>query len=137
MILVAVGLVQHGCDDAGRPRWVVTRRRPDAHLPGAWELPGGKVEPGEAPADALVRELTEELGVQVRPPSPVTFSWYRYPERSVLLLFFRTETTPDSPAPRPLEATELRLLGTEDLAALPMPPANAPLVAALATLAQE
>jgi 8-oxo-dGTP diphosphatase len=130
--LVAVGLVQHPRTPAGEPTWIVTRRPAGVHLAGAWELPGGKVAPAEAPADALSRELSEELGVTVEPPRPLTFSHHRYPQREVLLLFYWTRTTADSPAPRPLAATDLRLVTRGELMALPMPPANAPLIAALA-----
>lgn len=130
--VIAVGLVEHGRSAEQAPRFIVTRRHADAdHLAGAWELPGGKVGQGEAPADALVRELREELGVEIGAPEPLTFSWYRYPERTVLLLFFRAALRADSPEPRALQAAELRLLTRDELLALPFPPANAPLLAAL------
>lgn len=45
-------------------RWLVAKRRPDAHLGGLWEFPGGKCEPGEQPPDAAIRELREECGVE-------------------------------------------------------------------------
>ncbi len=129
--IVAVGLLQHGYLPDGRPAWVVTRRHPEAHLGGAWELPGGKVEPDETPSEALVRELAEELGVTVTPPRPLTFSHFRYEDRTLLLLFYETSTTPDSPQPRPLQSDGLRLLPLEALVQLPMPPANEPLLATL------
>ncbi|MCA9542550.1 MAG: (deoxy)nucleoside triphosphate pyrophosphohydrolase [Myxococcales bacterium] len=128
-VLVAVGLLTHGRDDRGEPRYVVTRRHEAAaHLPGCWELPGGKVGPEETPAAALVRELREELGVEVSPPEPLTFSWHAYAERTVLLLFFAAQTRPDSPAPRPLASAELRLVSRDELLELPLPPANRPLL---------
>ncbi|TNF32002.1 MAG: NUDIX domain-containing protein [Deltaproteobacteria bacterium] len=124
-------MVAHGERD-GEPTYVVTRRPADTHLGGSWELPGGKVDPGESPEEALRRELEEELGVTVGAIAPMTFSWHAYAERLVLLLFHRTATVPGSPAPRPLAATELRLVTAAELLALELPPANAPFVAALA-----
>ena len=53
--LVAVVLLRHGREEDGRPTYVVTRRRQGSHLAGAWELPGGKVEPGEPPTAAARR----------------------------------------------------------------------------------
>jgi 8-oxo-dGTP diphosphatase len=127
---IVVGLVE--VDSPEGPRFVVTRRRAGVHLAGSWELPGGKVAADETPRDALRRELHEELGVDVAHAEPITFSWYEYPERVVLLLFFHVRLTATSPSPAPLEAEALRLVDHAELLALPMPPANAPLLAALA-----
>jgi 8-oxo-dGTP diphosphatase len=130
--LVAVGLVSARRDEAGEPLYVVTRRGPDGHLPGQWELPGGKVEPGESPEAALARELAEELGVKVESASPITFSWHEYEDRRVLLLFFEVALRPSSPPPAALVATELREISRAELLALPMPQANGPFLAWLA-----
>ena len=128
---IAVGLVQHGVSDSGEPCYVVTQRRVGDHLGGCWELPGGKVEADESPATALVRELREELGVEVQTPWPITFSWHAYPDRAVLLLLFGTRTLSGSPRPRPLAAQELRLVDRATLLAMPFPAANRPLLEAL------
>lgn len=131
-LTIAVGLV--ATRDTPQ-RYVVARRPEGVHLASQWELPGGKVHAGEAPADALVRELDEELGVTVEAPRPLTFSWHAYAERTVLLLFFEARLAPESPDPRPLAASELRLVTADELVALPFPPANAPLVDLLQRLA--
>ena len=131
--LVVVGLVAHGRDRDEAPTWVVTRRGEDTHLPGAWELPGGKVEPGEQPQEALARELHEELGVTVESATPITFSWYAYPERTVLILFYDVSLSRESLAPAARVARELRLLNREELLNLQMPPANAPFMRWLET----
>ena len=122
--LVVVGLVGHGHDVDGAPLYVVTRRPQGVHLAGQWELPGGRVEDGETPEEALRRELREELGVTVEGVVPMTFVHHRYPDRDLLILFYETSTSPSSPAPAALASDELRWLTASEVAQLPMPPAN-------------
>jgi len=69
------------CDDSGRV--LIGRRRRPPELAGAWEFPGGKVEPGESEAAALVREVREELGVQIEVLARIDGQW---PVRSDLVL---------------------------------------------------
>ncbi len=70
-------------------RVLLTRRPSGTHLAGAWEFPGGKLEPGESPEEAVVRELREECGVTVEVGPCLDVTFWRYPRKNVLLLFYR------------------------------------------------
>jgi 8-oxo-dGTP diphosphatase len=71
-------------------RVLVGQRKPGGQHPLKWEFPGGKVEVDEAPEDALVRELSEELGVRARIDGEITRYEFQYPGRSrILLIFYR------------------------------------------------
>lgn len=98
-MIVAAGVV---IEDG---RVLLAQRKPGAHLAGAWELPGGKVEEGEDPREALRRELAEELGidVQVGEVIDVTFHRYEQANKQILLLFFEATRTAGSPEPRALD----------------------------------
>jgi 8-oxo-dGTP diphosphatase len=125
MLVVAAALT----DVEGR---VLVARRPEgkAHA-GLWEFPGGKVEAGETPGAALVRELHEELGIEIDPASlaPITFS--ESPGgRHLVLLLYRCRSWRGEP--RPFDAAKIRWVAVDRLAGLDMPPADQPLAAALA-----
>ena len=81
-ILVAAAVVREG------GRVLLTRRVDGAHLGGLWEFPGGKVEAGESPEDALVRECREECAIDVEVLDIVDVTFHRYPHKDVLLLFY-------------------------------------------------
>ena len=71
-------------------RILIGQRKDLGHHPLKWEFPGGKVEPGEAPDAALIRELQEELGIQARIDRELMRYEYQYPGRSrILLIFYR------------------------------------------------
>ena len=67
---------------------LLTRRMKGAHLAGLWEFPGGKVEPGEDPEDALVRECREEIALDVEVLDILEVAYHAYGEKEVLLLFY-------------------------------------------------
>jgi 8-oxo-dGTP diphosphatase len=125
MIVGAAALV------AADGRVLVQRRPAGKALAGQWEFPGGKVERGEAPVAALARELKEELGIDVAPGAcaPLAFAEGHAGERALLLLLYRVATWIGMP--QPLHAPELRWASRADLARLPMPAADRPLIAAL------
>ena len=79
-------------------RVLICRRRADQDHPGKWEFPGGKLEPGEQPAESLRRELREELGIEALVGSEITRYEYRYPGRKTIrLIFFRVSEFTGNP----------------------------------------
>ena len=84
-IVVAAAVIER----AGRV--LLTKRPAGTHLAGCWEFPGGKLRRGESPQAALVRECREETGLEVGVGRIVDVTFHRYPERDVLLLFYRCE----------------------------------------------
>ena len=105
--------------------FLVTRRQPGVHLEGMWEFPGGKIDSTETHADALQREIREELDVDVVVGDLVLATSHPYPERTVVLYFYRCEL---SGTPRALLGQEVRWVRREKLAALDFPPADEELI---------
>ena len=128
VLVVAAALV----DGDGR---VLVSQRPDGKsLAGLWEFPGGKVEPGEGPETALIRELNEELGLVVEAAclAPLTFASYAYPDLHLLMPLYICRRWQGIAQPR--ENQVLRWLRPADLRGLAMPPADAPLIPPLVDL---
>lgn len=113
-------------------RVLVQLRPAGGDMPRLWEFPGGKLERGEAPATALVRELEEELGIVVDPGdcAPLAFATGEAAGRPLLLLLYAIRSWRGAPEAR--HATALNWADAAELRDLPMPPADVPLVAALA-----
>lgn len=110
-ILVAAAVIIEG------GRVLLTQRKAGTHLAGAWEFPGGKVEPGEDPREALRRELTEELGIEAIAGEILDVTFHRYEDagKAVLLLFFEATRGAASPEPRAVDVAAFKWAGTEDL----------------------
>ena len=125
MLVVAAALT----DTEGR---VLMARRPTGKQHGGlWEFPGGKIERDETPKAALVRELREELGIEIERTTLVPIAFSESPDaRHLVLLLYRCRSWRGEP--RALDAAEIRWLAADDIAALDMPPADRPLAAALA-----
>lgn len=126
--VVAVALV----DRDGR---LLVQQRPDGKpMAGLWEFPGGKIEPGETPEIALVRELKEELGIDTETAclAPATFASEPLGDRHLLLLLFVCRKWRGMP--RALEGGALRWVRPIELHGLDMPPADRPLIGLIEAL---
>lgn len=133
-------------------RVLVSQRKPGTHLAGKWEFPGGKVQSGEDPRDALRRELDEELGIEVTVGEVVDVTFHRYDgtspacrsvvkpdgtspacrgvvkredaNKAVLLLFFDAVRVPGSRAPRAIDVAAFAWAGPDELDPARFPPAD-------------
>ena len=115
-------------------RVLLTRRPPGKPMAGLWEFPGGKVEPDERPEDALIRELKEELGIEVREAclSPLTFASHSYDDFQLLMPLWVCRRWDGFV--KPSEGQECTWVRPERLRDYPMPPADVPLVPSLVEL---
>lgn len=128
MLVAAVALID------GDGRVLVQQRPPGKPMAGLWEFPGGKVEPGETPESALVRELAEELGIAMEAAclAPAAFASEPLGERHLLLLLYVARKWSGTPAPH--HASALRWVRPLELHRLEMPPADRPLIGLLEAL---
>jgi 8-oxo-dGTP diphosphatase len=117
---------------------VLIAQRPQARpMAGLWEFPGGKVEEGERPEDAVIREMNEELGVTIREAclAPFTFASYRYPGFHLLMPLYLCRKWEGIVYPHEGQAVKwVRPRELADSANYPMPPADAPLIPMLRDL---
>ncbi|MEQ6334564.1 (deoxy)nucleoside triphosphate pyrophosphohydrolase [Sphingobium sp. MK2] len=128
LFVVAVALI----DADGRV--LLQQRPPGKAMADLWEFPGGKVEAGETPEAALVRELEEELGIHTHASclAPATFASEPLGDRHLLLLLYVCRKWEG--VPHPNHATALKWVRPAQMYALPMPPADLPLIGILEAL---
>ena len=128
LLVVAVALVD--ADD----RVLIAQRPEGKQLAGLWEFPGGKLEPGERPEDALIRELREELGIEVKAAclAPLTFASHAYSDFHLLMPLFVCRRWDSFVQSR--EGQALKWVRAKALRDYPMPPADAPLIPHLVDL---
>jgi 8-oxo-dGTP diphosphatase len=122
LLVSAVALI----DPEGRI--LLAQRPPGKSLAGLWEFPGGKVEPGETPEQALIRELKEEIGIDTWSSclAPLTFASHSYPDFHLLMPLFACRRWDGIPTPR--EGQTLAWVRPSALRDYPMPPADLPLI---------
>ena len=128
LLVVACALV-----DADR-RVLIAQRPEGKAMAGLWEFPGGKVEAGETPDAALIRELQEELGISTQTAclAPVSFASHSYDNFHLLMPLYACRKWQGQPQPK--EHIALKWVRPNSLHDYPMPPADAPLIAALCDL---
>ena len=128
LLVVAVALIDSD------NRILIAQRPEGKQLAGLWEFPGGKLDPDERPESALIRELREELGIEVKDSclAPLTFASYAYDEFHLLMPLYVCRRWEGMV--RPLEGQALKWVKARDLRNYPMPPADEPLIPALIDL---
>ena len=128
VLVVAVALI----DVDGR--LLIAQRPEGKKMAGLWEFPGGKVDPGEAPETALIRELNEELGIDVTESclAPFTFASHAYDDFHLLMPLYVCRVWEGQVSPQ--EGQAIRWVRPLDLRDYPMPPADAPLIPMLRDL---
>lgn len=123
IIRVAAGLVFR------EGKLLVAQRRQDQHLGGYWEFPGGKLEPGETPQACLVRELDEELGIEVNVLDLIEEVEHAYPEKTVSIGFYRCAWLRHEP--RTLQCAAVAWTTQSALPSFQFPPADVRLLSKL------
>ena len=112
-------------------RVLISQRPQGKSMEGLWEFPGGKVESGETPEEALVRELYEELGIETWSSclAPLTFASHGYSDFHLLMPLFACRKWDGIPKSK--EGQNLKWVNVKSLIDFPMPPADIPLIAIL------
>lgn len=119
-LLVTAAIIHHD------GKILIARRKANAPYPLLWEFPGGKVEKNEDPKECVIRELKEELDIDIEVECIYDIVYYRYPEKPVLVLAYRCRWA--NGIVKDLDVTEHRWVLPEQLAAFDFLPADLPLI---------
>ena len=129
---IVLGVACALVDEDGR---ALLAKRPEGRsMAGMWEFPGGKIDPGERPEEALIRELKEELDIDVSQSclAPLTFASFAYPDFHLLMPLWVCRKWNGTISPQ--EGQEIAWVRPNRMRDYPMPPADEPLVAILRDL---
>ncbi len=115
-------------------RVLIAQRPADKEMGGLWEFPGGKIEPGETPDAAIIREMREELGIEIKQPclAPLTFASHSYEKFHLLMPLFICRRWQGDVVAK--EHQSLKWVRANRLRDYEMPPADEPLIAHLSDL---
>ena len=123
-LLVSAAIIEDG------GKFLLARRKADAPYPLLWEFPGGKMEAGEDPRDCVIREIGEELAIEIAVTGIFDVIFHRYPERDVLVLAYRCSWI--SGEVRDIEVSEHRWVLPGDIGNYQLLPADIPLAKRIA-----
>ncbi|MDE1475459.1 8-oxo-dGTP diphosphatase MutT [Xenorhabdus bovienii] len=121
---IAAGIIKNTNDEI-----FITQRHVDSHMGGFWEFPGGKLEQGEIPEQALIRELKEEVGITVTHCELVETITHEFSDRNITLYFYLVDQWKNEPFGK--EGQPSRWVLQTELIADEFPPANRSIVALL------
>ncbi len=124
-LLVTAAIIMH------EGKVLLTRRKADVPYPLLWEFPGGKLEAEEDPRDCVVREIREELAIEVSVSGIYEVIYHRYPERAVLVMTYRCQW--QSGEIVDLDVAEHRWVSPSELTRFPLLPADIPLAERIRT----
>ena len=121
ILQISVGIIRNAAGEI-----YITQRAADAHMAHKWEFPGGKIEAGETPQDAVIRELQEEVGITATSLHQFDKLEYQFPDRHITLWFWLVDGWEGEPWGK--EGQPGRWVVQQELVAEEFPPANAPVI---------
>jgi 8-oxo-dGTP diphosphatase len=127
--VVAAIIWQQGNPQPSQQKFLIAQRQKGKHLEDYWEFPGGKLEPGESPWQALQRELTEEISIMPTKAAPYLQVYHRYPDRNILLDTWLVEEYSGEVVPG--EGQQLCWVDLSQIDRYRLPPADLPIIEAI------
>ncbi|BCA41255.1 8-oxo-dGTP diphosphatase MutT [Kluyvera ascorbata] len=121
ILQISVGIIRNADGEI-----YITQRAADSHMAHKWEFPGGKIEAGETPEEAVIRELQEEVGIAATSLHQFDKLEYQFPDRHITLWFWMVDGWEGEPWGK--EGQPGRWVAQRDLVADEFPPANVPVI---------